>query len=381
MDNLFFVYNNIKYFVEYIDKKMNIFKFYNGEKTKLTGVEEENIKTLLNSKDSYIYDSEILTNLIKGNIQIENKEYVLSYLQWLEKIIPEDCRSNLYRNIKDLKYMKKLDAYSSNNKSYSSGYPVVAEYNTKTNSLNIDEKSISELWQVAQTTDNPQEFYFKHYARVLSHELNHMASSNYNYETDISLCGFDKYPTDDISEHNRGLTEGFTEIISSAGLSNSIDSSSNYYIEASFINQLFQIIGTESFVRAYFSNLGVAPMQEELYKIIEDYNKSFQLFRDIETYFDVKDFCNEQNIVGNIQLTLLEYLDKKLDSILDYFHVDEIRRILSIYENMIITPEKIREMGKNPQQFYNVVESVNKFKSMKNRYELFINDSLKSMEK
>ena len=45
-----------------------------------------------------------------------------------------------------------------------------------------------------------------------------MSSGKYDHYTKVSCCGFDKYPAEDERDKNRGLTEGFTEIISMVGV-------------------------------------------------------------------------------------------------------------------------------------------------------------------
>lgn len=73
-------------------------------------------------------------------------------------------------------------------------YSVTGGYNTSLNSLVIHEKSLREIYTIALSTNNPNEFYFKHYALILLREFAHMASSNYDPISGISLCGFDTFP-------------------------------------------------------------------------------------------------------------------------------------------------------------------------------------------
>lgn len=110
---------------------------------------------------------------------------------------------------------------------------------------------MQELWKISQLTSNPKDFYFRQYSQTLLHELSHMASSNYDSETKTSLCGFDKFPTDNESEKNRGLTKGYTEILSMAGVPGTIEISLGYYIEASLkkfsiIKEKYQMYLNES---------------------------------------------------------------------------------------------------------------------------------------
>ena len=205
-----------------------------------------------------------------------------------------------------------------------------------------------------------------------------MASSRYDSDTKISLCGFDRFPAENEEDKNRGLTEGFTEIISMAGVPGTIEISSGYYIEACLINQLIQIVGNEVFLKSYFSNLGTQPIQEKMNEVINNPTMSFNLFRNIELNYNIRDINEEQNILGNIQSSILDYLDKKIELLLDENRVNEISDILANYELMMITPEKLKIMQKNPQQFIGIDENINKFNEIKNKYKSYLNEEIKS---
>ncbi len=379
MNNLFFVYNNTKYIVELNENKPIIYKEVDGIKQLLSEEEKDNINKLLNSKYSYIYDSTTLSNLVFKNSAIDKKEYIINFLNWLEKIIPQDCRTNLYRNVQTLRTTTMPDTNLQKSVTYYNEDSRVAGYNTSNNVLMINDKSLQELWKLAQQDSNPNEFYYRHYAKTILHELAHMASSNYNNETGVSLCGFDRYPAQEERDKNRGLTEGFTEILSIIGVPNTAEISSNYYIEASIINQLVQIIGYESFIRAYFSNLRTEPMEDELNELIEDPIKCNQLFRDIELNYNVRDLCSSQNILGNIQLSLLDYFDRKLELMSYDSTIEEISSALQAYESMMITPEKLKMININPQDYLGVADSIAKFDAIKTKCLLNLRDNKKGI--
>ena len=212
----------------------------------------------------------------------------------------------------------------------------------------MKENFLRELCRIAQSNANPQDFYWRYYSNTLLHELAHMTSSIYDAETKISLCGFDGFPSENEDDKNRGLTEEFTEIISMAGVSGTMEISSGYYIEACIINQLIQIIGNETFLKSYFSNLGTKPMQERLNEIINNPNISYNLFRSIELNYNIGDINEVQNILGNIQLSILDYLDKKIELLLSDNIVNEASSVLTNYELMMISSEKLKIMQKNP---------------------------------
>ena len=47
--------------------------------------------------------------IINSNNALDNKGYLSNFLQWLENIIPLECRENFYNNIKTLKTDLNLD--------------------------------------------------------------------------------------------------------------------------------------------------------------------------------------------------------------------------------------------------------------------------------
>ena len=132
------------------------------------------------------------------------------------------------------------------------------------------------------------------------------------------------------------------------------------------------------FLKSYFSNLGTQPIQEKMNEVINNPTMSFNLFRNIELNYNIRDINEEQNILGNIQSSILDYLDKKIELLLAENRVNEISDILANYELMMITPEKIKIMQKNPQQFIGINENINKFNEIKNKYKSYLNEEIKS---
>ena len=376
MENNYFVYKGKKYIIKYNDKDINIYVFNNNIIQEASHEEKQEIKEILNSECNYVYDSTILNDLVSANPQIEYKEYVMNFLNWLEGIIPEDCRYNFYKNVETLQ--TALNITSSKVDDHSIEHETVAGYNTKKNNITINKESLQELWEIAKLTSNPKDFYFRQYSQTLLHELSHMASSNYDSETKTSLCGFDKFPPDNESEKNRGLTEGYTEILSMAGVPGTIELSSGYYIEASLINQLILLVGNETFARSYFLNLGITPIQNKLNEIINNPIMSYNLFRSIELNYSIKNLNEEQNVLGNIQLMLLDYLDKKLEQLLSDNKISEISNILINYDWLLIKSDKLKTMKKNPQKFIGIEESLKKFGIIKEKYQIYLNESIKS---
>lgn len=378
MDNLFFIYNNVKYLVEYINSTRILYKEVNNSKEELNDIEKYDINHALNKEYGYNYSSNILYNMVYRNNGIQSREQLFNFLEWLERMIPEECRSNLYRNVQTLKTQLNSDLGVHNDSTYESGSATAFGYNTLTNSLVISQKSVSELWQKAQTTSNPQEYYSRRYSQALLHELAHMSSSYYDEQTGISLCGFDKYPSDNIDDNNRGLTEGFTEIVSSPPTSVAEEEYSKYYIEECLIRQMSILIGNEVFIKSYFSNLGTNLLQAQLNQIIDIPEKSYNLFRNIETNYNIRNLCEEQNILGYVQSTLLDYLDAKLEMMLETSDLHEISKVLQTYESVLVTPEKIKKMDLNSHGYFGVAESISKYDAIKTKCLLHLRDNRKT---
>ena len=362
MNSSFFTFEGKEYIISYKNKKLEIFQKKDNNLISLSNDEYTKMTKLLNSKYGYIYDKDLLTELINSNNEIENKPYVLNFLKWLEKIIPENCRENLYTNIKTLKTSLNLDIKLDESTYIEEKNMTFAGYNTSKNSLNINKESLLILWNIAKNKDNPKEFYWKEYAESLLHELSHMASSKYDVKTKISLCGFDKFPAENEEDKNRGLTEGFTEIISMAGISDTLELSSIYYIEACLINQLTKLIGIDIFEKSYFSNLGIYPLKEKLQELINDQEKSYELFRNIELNFQIKDIYGKQNVLGNIQSSILDYLEQKLKI------SNNPKEIIDDYKNYLITPELLELLLKNKENYIGIEESINKFEKLQELY-------------
>lgn len=141
---------------------------------------------------------------------------------------------------------------------------------------------------------------------------------------------------------------------------------------------MLQLVGTEVFLKSYFANLGTKEIQKKLNEIINDPSKSSQLFRSVELNYCIGYENSEQNVLGNIQLSLLDYLDSKVASLPAENREDEIRSVLTNYEKVLITPEKLEKIQKNPQLYVGVDESVERFSEIKSKYGSYLGEETKS---
>lgn len=382
MNNTYFIIDDIKYIIAYDNNQLKIKKMENNLLYELTETEKGEINRLISHKTGYIYYSEKVINIVNNNPNLflnndqHAKKQLINLLNWLEDHIPIEHRQTFYDNLSTLTLMHNFNLISSDyfvshdsHFSQSNNLDIsIGGYNSKTNNIEISPQGLWHLWKVAQTTDNPNEYYFRQYMQTLLHELIHMSSTKFNKEGGIALSGFDKYPSQDIKEQNVGLNEGYTELIAMAGVPGTEDIVSPYFIECALINQLIQIIGIDALQESYFGNKGTELLESELCKLINDKEKAFELFRSIEVNYQLGNGSEKQNILGNIQLTMLDYLEKKLEILSVQGKDGEINKIIYFFENMIVTPRTLQAMGRDANIYEGVTDSIIKLDEIKGKY-------------
>ena len=382
MNNTYFIIDDIKYIIAYDNNQLKIKKMENNLLYELTETEKGEINRLISHKTGYIYYSEKVINIVNNNPNLflnndqHAKEQLINLLNWLEDHIPIEHRQTFYDNLSTLTLMHNFnlissDYFVSHDSHFSQSNNIdisIGGYNSKTNNIEISPQGLWHLWKVAQTTDNPNEYYFRQYMQTLLHELIHMSSTKFNKEGGIALSGFDKYPSQDIKEQNVGLNEGYTELIAMAGVPGTEDIVSPYFIECALINQLIQIIGIDALQESYFGNKGTELLESELCKLINDKEKAFELFRSIEVNYQLGNGSEKQNILGNIQLTMLDYLEKKLEILSVQGKDGEINKIIYFFENMIVTPRTLQAMGRDANIYEGVTDSIIKLDEIKGKY-------------
>lgn len=324
-------------------------------------------------------NNKMLENLVNTNSEIEHKEYMIRCLKLLEDIIPDGCKENLYRNIRSLKAILNIDIDLSNTTKDIVGYVRCAGYDIVNNSLVMDEKSLKDLWKMARTQTNPKDFYWRHYLQILLHELSHMSSSEYDEETGTFLCGFDKYPARKVNDKNRGLTEGLTEIISMELVLGTNIMFSGYYIEICLVNQMIQLIGKEVFLISYFSNRGTILLEKELNKIIYNPVLASDIFKNIEINYNIRMISEQQSVLGSIQLTLLKYLDVKIDELLIEEKYEEASKIITNFSEYIITLDKLQVIGEDYTKYIGLEKSIIKFNEIREKYNKYLNGYSKKL--
>lgn len=345
------------------NREKSYYKEVNNKLISINNEEKNYLNNIFQKPYSYELNSEYLTKLIDNNSNIKEKERMTILLTWLENIVPDNAKNNFYNNIQTLKVDYVTDNLTNN---YS-----VASYNSSTNEIHIYPTKIQEAKKIAMKTSNPADYLSKQINQTILHELCHTASSRYDQDTKISKSGFNTYPTNQESERNLGLTEGMTEVISMYGIPNTMELASNYYIEASIINQLISIIGNKELINSYFMNNGTSKLEEELNQYTKDSNVSWNLFRNIEANFCIQNDNIKQTFLGNIQNTLVDYLASKLKNAV--ISNEEKQQSISLFKAFIITPIKLTIMKKNPDNYIGLQDSINKFNNTINQYNSEIN--------
>lgn len=395
MKNTYFIVEGIKYIISYNNNQLKINKIENNLLYELNEKELEKVNQLISRKTGYIYYSEKIIDIVNNNsnLFLNNNQYakeqIITLLNWLENHIPSEYRQSFYNNLSTLILIHNYDLINSDyfisHDSHFSQTKItdipIGTYDTKNNIIQIRPEQLWHLWKMAQTTDNPQEYYFKQYMQTILHELVHLSSSRFDKENNITLSGFDKYPTENIKEQNCGLTEGYTELIAMAGIPSTEETISPYFIECCIINQLILIVGIDVLQESYFCSKGTDLLESKLYNLINDKEKAFALFRNIEINYQIGNTGQKQNILGNIQLTLLDYLEKKIELLSIQNKYNDINQIIHIFENIIITPQTIQLIGRNPNNYEDLTDSIIRLNQLKGKYYKQIDTNIASILK
>lgn len=374
----YFIIDQEKIYIEIKNTDIIFKKYINGVLTELNKNQKKEILDELKTKDGYNYDSQLLMELMHSNPSLNsNFEYYYNFLSYIEGIIPEKYKSNFYNNLKTLQIELNLDVEPKTDveKKF---YTTCGGYNTKDNRIVISPESISQIREISKVTNDPNRFFWKHFNKDLLHELFHMASSNYDKETGISLSGFDKYPANNIYDSNRGLTEGMTEVLSCCGIPGTIEIACGYYIEEMFINQLTQIVGTQPLLDSYFGNLGNNLLCEKLCEINDDVAKASSLFALIDLNYSLHEKNEEQTILGTVQSKLVDYYSQRIFMDIEKgVSESEIRKSMDIYKNMLVTKDVLNTMKKDPSNYPNLDISIEAY----NNLEIEVNNLFKSKAK
>ena len=156
MNNNFFTLNGKKYVILFGNLRITILRKENNKLVLLNEEEKKEIISILNNKNGYRYDSEKIMQIINSNNVLDNKGYLSNFLQWLENIIPLECRENFYNNIKTLKTDLNLDInFSESISETKNDYQENCEYNGKENTIIMTKNFMLQTGKIAQSTKKP----------------------------------------------------------------------------------------------------------------------------------------------------------------------------------------------------------------------------------
>lgn len=181
-----------------------------------------------------------------------------------------------------------------------------------------------------------------------------MASSYYDKENEIIICGFG----DSKIHRNIALTEGFTELLSMIIILGIVEINSGYYIEALLSKQLTLLVGLDTMVESYFKNHNTSLIEKELNKI--ENNEAFLkgLIQNIEYYYIVNNNLMDfpQTFLATSQNLMIYYLKVKLLKAIEENTMtkEEIIELLNNFEKSLITPEILKMKNMNPKIYLNI---------------------------
>ena len=362
----YFTYNGIVYVIAYDKNKRIFYRLDNNKLIPLNEVETKIINDLFVDKDGYMYFSEKLNKIVNSNKRIIVPESIniLEVFNWFEKTIPKKYLDNFYSRLATLEMNLHLNAIY-DKEILASDYGKVNSaggYNVLDNTIILNPNSVKVVYQIAQKTNNSLDFFYNEIIHTLIHELWHMASSKHDWNSKVVVSGFDTYPTDNVAENNRGLTEGMTEFLATCALPSRFELANSYYFETCFIIQLCVILDFNVLLDSYLENKGTKILEDRLTQLGFDSSKAYELFRNIQANYYLFNVDGKQNLLGNIQDSLLDYLD--VVCALDNRKIT----LLDTYEKVLVTLEVIKGMNKKPDNYEGIDENIRRFKEIKSKY-------------
>lgn len=369
--NIYFIINGIKFVVIYYNGNRQILKEVNNQLVQLSDEDKIIINNLFKYDDVHICKSERLITILNENSTIKNKESLYELFNLIESKIPESCREIFYRNLETLQINYNLDAISNGalDREYNSSYEA-GSYDPITNTITISEEYVRNLWQTAQSHNDPQSFFNSEYVQTLAHEITHVASTSYNAETGVISTGFDVL--DGNKNRNRGLTEGMTEVISMSTIPGTQEMRSGYYLEGCIANQLIQIIGSDAITDSYFSAQGIDSIKHRLQEYGLSEVEANNLFDQIEINYLLHEKYNDvpNYVLGSVQSTLLDCFEMRCRQIMNNpnFDREQIENMFNIYGYMLVTPYVLEQNGKNPNNYEGLLDNLERFRYLREQY-------------
>lgn len=295
----------------------------------------------------------MIDNILKENKDLKLNNNMITYLKVLESIIPEEYRTNFYNNLKTLKVF-----YNNNLKNELIG--ATGKYIAKTNTIVLETEYITNQFKNKDIENIENIELLKTIEQCFLHEFVHMASSSYDKETDILISGYEQkhYPT------AKALTEGMAEFLSLAIVKPKYGINTGYNIETNIINQLYQVLGND-LIKSFFSGSRTTLLENDLKRLNNNEESIKTLLQEIENISTLKDSKYDSDSLSIVQDLLLDFLDKKLETLEDK---EEIEKYLYNYSNILITNESIKTITNDYKKYIDLDKNEQKFEDIKNKY-------------
>ena len=192
-----------------------------------------------------------------------------------------------------------------------------------------------------------------------------MASSSFDKETGVITSGFG----DSVRLMNRGLTEGFTELLSMISIPGTLEINSFYYPFILLSKQLVYLVGMDVMMESYFGTHDTRLIEKELNKIENNQGFSFGLLSNIESSFMIKENLGDvkQTFMGSAQNLMVYYFEQKMIKAIEERSISkkEVEELITDFENSLITPEILSLNKLNSENYVGIDKSLNAFRSSK----------------
>lgn len=232
-------------------------------------------------------------------------------IKQVDQFIPFEYKKNFYKNIQNLtiEYIGTKNLNYIYNEDYNED---IGEYNWETNTIIINLDVIN---NTVANAKNKNEAYEELLTHTLIHELLHMASTSYKKNKPIwNGFGDIKTTTYDKTIEHIGLTEGYTELLTSA-----INQKDTIFLknhpfayQILFAKQIEILIGKKNMYEAYFNDSGI----KLIYRKLKNIDEKLPMREILKLITDILEKQKEGQSVYDeviyIQNELLELLHKRV---------------------------------------------------------------------
>jgi len=209
-------------------------------------------------------------------------------------------------------------------------------------------------------------------AYIIKHELEHAFNSR--ILDGVMYIGFSKYYLDKKSNMNLDcsfLNEGFAHLLHIPTLSENTKFKNLKYL---LTNQLSLIIGIDTIKEAYYNNLGLNPLKEELVSQGNDLSRVDVFFTEFLKLKENMNYDNQFSSLEFVESMLLEFCDNKLKLLST---ISEKRMLLEKFKEFIPNNNymKDRKLTWEERKESKVYDEIN------NIYNVKLDDRVKKLHK